>query len=112
MKLIHKVVEIDGEKYPETDTELVFSRSDRGFADITFLDRYEQKCSLQDSSLAFEPAVWLGVINTGEHLSGPNGEKSADITARMHLTQSMVKTLLPYLQHFAETGEYINIPEV
>lgn len=66
---------------------LTFISTQRGFRRAEFVDRYQSKCSIQASSLATEPCIWLG---TGD---------------RMHLTQAMVADLLPYLQHFVETGE-------
>lgn len=60
----------------------------RGFDLIRFTDRYNNKCSLQKSSLATEDAIWLGIEQQ-----------------RMHLTQDIVKSLLPFLQKFSDTGE-------
>lgn len=71
----------------------------RGFALIEFDDLYEQKCSLQKSSIATTDAIWLGVSNTGEKL----GNK--DVNNRMHLNRKQVKELLPHLIKFIETGE-------
>jgi hypothetical protein len=71
----------------------------RGFTLIEFDDLYEQKCSLQKSSIATTDAIWFGVDNTGERL----GDK--DVNNRMHLNRKQVKTLLPYLIKFVETGE-------
>lgn len=73
-------------------------KTDRGFTYYTFEDRYKQECSLQDSSLATEAAIWLGVENTGPHIY------SKDVTSRMHLTTEQVKDLIPLLQHFVEKG--------
>jgi hypothetical protein len=50
----------------------------------------------------------LGIDNTGPQIEGPRGEKNEHISARMHLTQSMVKQLLPILKEFAKSGEYIS----
>ena len=90
-----------------TETTLEKGETPRGFGIIKFVDRYEQSCSLQDSSLATEPAIWLGVDNTGPHIQGPSGNRNDDVGVRMHLTQAMVIQLLPYLTKFAETGQYI-----
>ena len=60
----------------------------RGFRYIRFDDRYGSKCSLQESSLATEHCIWLGV----------NG------VSRMHLTQDMALDLLPLLHYFVDTG--------
>jgi hypothetical protein len=109
MKLTQTVVVEDGDEFEQTDIELVGSRNSRGFGCFEFLDRYHQECSLQDSSLATEPAIWFGVDNTGPNLDGPNGNKNEKVQVRMHLTQAMVKTLLPHLQRFAETGNYLEL---
>lgn len=66
--------------------------TERGFRVVRFFDRYNFACSLQQSSLATEDAVWLGV------------DEENDSSNRMHLTQEQVASLLPYLQHFVETG--------
>jgi len=89
----------DEDQYEKTFlTTLEKGKSDRGFGFYQFKDKYGQKCSLQDSSLATEPAIWFGVdINM-------KGEK---VQYRMHLTQEQVKELLPILTHFAETGKYV-----
>lgn len=68
-------------------------KTERGFSYYEFIDKNGVECSLQKSSLAFEDCIWLGC--DGIHMAN----------ARMHLTQDMVRDLLPYLQKFAETGE-------
>lgn len=92
-------------------------KTDRGFQIVKFVDRYETKCSLQKSSLAFEDCIWFGVEDPNPQIMASrvmeNGRgwvkyplpEDVVITSRMHLTQEMVKELLPYLQKFAETGE-------
>ena len=98
------------------------STTQRGFGRVEFTDRYGAKCSLQDSSLATEPAIWLGIDKpeaiefTNYPDLGPYKKielpENIDISSRMHLTQNQVKELLPFLQRFAETGEYITqMPE-
>lgn len=62
--------------------------SKEGLELIEFEDLYGKKCSIQESSLATDYALWVGV----------NG-------ARMHLTQDQVKELIPILQKFVNTGE-------
>lgn len=71
-------------------TTLIKTSTERGFGLISFLDRYGQSCFLQDSSLGSEPAIWFGA-----------GKE------RMHLTQKMVRQILPYLTEFAQTGNYV-----
>lgn len=65
------------------------TETNRGFALIYFKDRYGSKCSLQKSSMASEPAIWLGI----------------DSQLRMHLTQEQVREIIPHLNKFAETGK-------
>ena len=95
----------------------------RGFAYSEFIDRYGVKCSIQKSSLATEDAIWLGVddaspkilaskatefgIKTGETTGWVSYPIPKDVllTTRMHLTQEMVRDLLPALQRFVDTGE-------
>lgn len=81
-----------------------FKQTNRGFEIGFFEDRYRQKCSIQDSSLAVEAAIWLGVDNTGPDIKGPSGKFSEEISSRMHLTQSQVEELLPVLKRFVSTG--------
>lgn len=65
-------------------------QTERGFDILEFKDRYGKECSLQKSSLATEDCIWLGVNSA---------------RGRMHLTQDMVRDLLPYLNNFVETGD-------
>jgi len=71
----------------------------RGFALAEFTDRYNAACSIQNSSLASEPCIWLGV------------HEVAGEPARMHLTQEMVAALLPLLQRFVETGSIAEVDD-
>ena len=71
-------------------------RTPRGFQRREWADLNGEACSIQESSLATECAIWLGCAS-GTHVDGA-------CLARMHLSRVMVKELLPLLQHFAETG--------
>lgn len=75
--------------------DLKVSRTDRGFIRYEFTDLYGERCSLQMSSLATEPAIWLGAN-----------------TQRMHLTQDDARWLAIMLRHFADAGELLPITEV
>jgi hypothetical protein len=114
---------IDGEEYTIEKTDLsslTKNKTPRGFCRYEFKDKYGMKCSLQDSSLATESAIWLGVddpepkIMASKTPQGGTGWVPFDIpedvllSTRMHLTQEQVKALLPILTYFAETGEYIS----
>lgn len=85
--------------------------TDRGFGIIRFKDSNGKKSSLQESSSASEPKIWLGIddpdliVSEGGkciEVKMPTGNFSTH--GRMHLTQSQVKELLPSLIKFAETG--------
>ena len=114
-KLITEEYKQDGESYERTKTLLSKDlNSDRGLGIIQFTDRSHNECSLQDSSLATEPAIWLGINEAkGQSFTPGRGwepfhiPKETVIPTRMQLTQTMVKQLLPYLQEFAKTGEYV-----
>lgn len=60
-----------------------------------FHDRNDASCSVQESSLATEAAIWLGV---------DHAKPQTQLPTRMHLTQEQVRELLPMLTHFAEHG--------
>ncbi len=98
------------------------TKTARGFRLDEFTDRYGEKCSLQKSSLASEAAIWFGTEGRvcrmgpngweefapeefGQAFGNPGLENQVLVKSRMHLTQDMVRELLPALQHFAETGE-------
>ena len=70
------------------------TKTSRGFFISKFMDRYDKECKIQKSYLATEDCIWLG---------------RQDVC--MHLTQDMVKDLLPLLERFVETGELYNINE-
>ena len=90
---------------------ITWSNTERGFRLGKFLDRYKEECSIQKSSLATENAIWLGISDPKPKVMvlGAGWKEvplpdDAFIAGRMHLTQDQVRTLLPVLQHFAETG--------
>lgn len=98
--------------------------TNRGFAVGDFTDKYGLKCSLQESSAADKPCIWLGVneaipiVTTSEAVGFGYDLDNTDstgwvkvpipdcaiISSRMHLTQEDVKRLLPSLINFVETG--------
>jgi hypothetical protein len=106
---------------PETNVEGDFlkpSTTARGFGLLTFTDRSGTECTLQESSLATEAAIWFGAakLEVKRFPGNYTGWHDVDFAAllpgqdivgneRMHLTQDHVRRLLPALQHFAETGE-------
>lgn len=76
--------------------EIKIEKTERGFLGGEFEDRYGKKCSIQESSLATESAIWLG-CDEGTHVEG-------QCLARMYLTEEHVAALLPLLEHFLYTG--------
>ena len=104
-----------------SDGPLKNSKTLRGFDKFEFVDKYGEVCSIQKSSIATEGCIWLGVLDPipkalakelhperADELTGwlniPLPE-CARVNGRMHLTQAMVRGLLPLLHKFAETGE-------
>lgn len=97
--------------------------TERGFSKLVFADRYGEKCSLQKSSLMGEDAIWFGINDANpqimasqaaEHGIGTTETtgwvpypvpKDVLMSTRMHLTQDLVRQLLPFLHRFVETGE-------
>lgn len=91
--------------------------NDRGFLRGEFADAYGKRCSIQESSImADEGHIWLG-CNDIELKRFEPGKGWSDVplqmdahgimhqaNTRMHLSQQMVRDLLPLLQHFADTG--------
>ena len=113
-KLKHIEHEADGEECERTETILRADKSGRGFGVISFSDKYGSECSIQDSSIATEPCIWLGVdkIEPKVCVAGEGWKpfpipEDVLLNSRMHLTQSMVKQILPFLTKFAETGDYV-----
>ena len=92
--------------------------TERGFVLYEFVDRYDEQCSLQESSLAEEACIWLGISPVQLKVFGWHPEyparcrdmteaEAANIHAhgRMHLTQEQAADLIPLLQHFVDTGQ-------
>lgn len=102
---------------------MIKSHTNRGFRHIEFEDRYDQKCSVQKSSLAFEDAIWLGIEDADPKIMATDARRlgiptketvgwipyhvpdEVLLSTRMHLTRDQVAELLPILQHFVDTGE-------
>lgn len=97
--------------------DLEIKKTERGWDYIEFKDRYEQTCSIQKSSLAFENAIWFGLNDAEPQIMAKDTPQGGTgwvpysipdeviLHTRMHLTQEQVKELLPILEKFAETGE-------
>jgi hypothetical protein len=76
-----------------------------------FKDLYGNACSLQKSSAAQYDSIWFGISKPEINVMIDGGWKGvaipegAVVHSRMHLSQKMVKELLPALQYFVEHGE-------
>jgi hypothetical protein len=89
-------------------------RTQRGFEMIEFKDRYKVGCSLQQSSLATEEAVWLGVNDADPKIMASDGSgwepykipDDVSMITRMHLTKPMVKELIVHLQRWLDTNSF------
>ena len=104
-------------------SHIPLAATERGFVLGKFTDYYGESCSIQKSSIATEDCIWLGVDDVspkimasdanrlGLSTSAENGwvdyeiPKEVLLSSRMHLTQDMVRELLPLLHRFVETGE-------
>lgn len=64
------------------------TKTSRGFGYLEFRDRYDYFCTFQQSSLALEECVWLGVHES-----------------RMHLTREMAGDIGRLLLRFESEGE-------
>ena len=92
---------------------LTINKTNRGFERIEFTDRYGVPCSLQQSSLATEDAIWLGCNDASpRHLVPGQGWQpvlmpdSYVANTRMHLTREQVAELVPLLQRWLDTGTF------
>ena len=107
--------------------KIELSKTQRGFANGKFVDRYGKQCSIQKSSIATEDCIWLGIDDAEPQIMSSDAIRmglkertgteadwgwtpffippEVSLNTRMHLTQEQVKALLPILQKFVETGE-------
>lgn len=109
---------------------IIMSFTERGFIVGYFNDIYGAECSIQESSLADKPAIWLGINcpeikvmsvdakdlpppvivpdeGSGEDYGWCNYTLPDKVHSfsRMHLDIDMAKELVKQLQYFIETGK-------
>ncbi len=92
---------------------MIHSITSRGFARVDFTDRYGVACSLQQSSLATEDAIWLGCNEPSPRRLAP-GQGWQPVTlpegtqcdTRMHLNRDQVAKLVVALQHWLVSGHF------
>lgn len=100
-----------------------YKKTDRGFPYIETKDMYNAGFSIQESSLATDYAIWLGIDDPDPKIMASDAKKHGIktdqeygwidyhvpedvlISTRMHLTRSQVADLIPVLQHYVDTGE-------
>ena len=96
--------------------KIEFGNTERGFSLGEFKDRYGVSCSIQQSSLATENAIWLGVDDPDPKIMGSKVGKGRGwvkfdipedvlLKTRMHLTEEMAVELIDKLQKWVKTGE-------
>jgi hypothetical protein len=103
--------------------KLKYGQTQAGFPYLEFKDRDGNVCSIQQSSLATENAIWLGiddakpmVMNQDAYKAGvePLGgvgwrdyplPKEVLLHTRMHLTAADVQTLIRVLEHWYMSGK-------
>lgn len=108
--------------------EITESKTARGFKLMSFVDRNNEICSIQESSIATESCIWIGVDDPNPRIMCSDARKlglrdmkedpeenvgwcpfdvpkEVLMSTRMHLTVEQVKALLPILTKFVETEE-------
>jgi len=98
------------------------NHTQRGFTLIKFKDHYDHQCSIQQSSLATDDAIWFGVDDADPKIMASQARsfglateetvgwvkypipECVIMTTRMHLTRDQVVELLPVLQYFVANG--------
>lgn len=99
-----------------------FKTTARGFTYGTFTDLYGAECSIQNSSLATDDAIWLGIDDPNPMIMASQASaygvdtdettgwvpypipKEVLITTRMHLNKKMAKELVKQLNKFIKDG--------
>lgn len=70
---------------------MIVNKLEKGLSFAIFYDINDKLCSIQESSLATESGLWLGLDSKEEK--------------RMLISQKTAKDLIPILKLFGETGE-------
>lgn len=99
-------------------------QTENGFAKVEFEDRYGLKCKIQQSSLASESCIWLGVVDPKPQVMCAEATKvgltpASDsgwqpyhipeqvlVTTNMHLTREQVAGLVERLNSWLLTGAF------
>lgn len=86
--------------------------TERGFLKGDFEDRYGHSCSIQESSLATEDCIWLGINDADPQILVPGHgwspysiPEDVLLTTRMHLDRENVEELVKTMQYWLDNGE-------
>lgn len=90
-------------------------QNNRGFSYAGFTDLYGHEVSIQDSSLATDYAIWLGLdepyTKINKNGNGPFGPyedytlpDNILVWTRMHINREQAQDLIEVLQRFVDTG--------
>jgi len=100
------------------------TKTQRGFEKVEFKDLYGCACSLQESSLATERAIWVGIddanplvlasqaAEVGVKTTATTGwvpypiPESVLLHTRMHMNAAQVKALIRHLQRWVDDGTF------
>lgn len=98
-------------KEKNQETSFKKGKTSRGFHKIEFKDINGVECSVQDSSLATEEAIWFGVDDPDPEILLPNKGwvkypvlEDVLFKSRMHLSIKQAAQLVRILNKFLETG--------
>jgi hypothetical protein len=98
------------------------SKTNRGFELYEFTDKYGEKCSLQESSIATEDCIWLGIDDAKPKILASQAKEfglethettgwivypiheEVSLNTRMHISREQVKELISILNTFVKTG--------
>lgn len=101
---------------------ITVSKNERGLMIGKFTDRYGMECSIQESSLATDTCLWLGLDAANPQIMAKDAAahgvdpgdgtgwvpypipKEVQLATRMHLTREMARDLIPLLESFARSG--------
>jgi len=93
--------------------DIALRKTGRGFLIGEFRDGNGEQCSIQESSVATEPYLWLGCDDPNPKYFPGDGTgwhpyplpENVQCSTRMHLTQEQAAALIPLLQRFVDQGD-------
>jgi hypothetical protein len=95
----------------EQEFSIKKNTTERGFGVFEFKDLYGVNYSIQESSLATDDAIWIGVseakakiLVSGKGWQEYNIPQGVHIPTRMHINKEQAKGIVEVLNKFIETG--------